>query len=131
MEEARITIVNKNPSKFGAIGKKPRFALSMDFIKNTPYKEHSDDDKIPFWAKTPWHLECSKSDEGPINAILPYMYQSGCMARILGKAAFHHLNPGPDTMAGECDINADIVTRHIAMIPLMGRVNLRGQKNPN
>jgi hypothetical protein len=116
LEEARITMVNKNPSKFGAIDKTPRFALSMDFVKNTPYKECSDNDKIPFWAKTPWHLECSESDEGPIEAILSYMYRSGHMARILGEAAFHHLNPGPDTTAGECDINAGIVTRHIAMI---------------
>jgi hypothetical protein len=53
------------------------------------------------------------------------------MARILGEAAFHHLDPGPDAMAGECDINAGIVTRHIAMIRLMGRVNLRGLKNPD
>ncbi len=131
MEEARITMVNKNPSKFGAIDKTPRFALSMDFVKNTPYKECSDNDKIPFWAKTPWHLECSESDEGPIEAILSYMYRSGHMARILGEAAFHHLNPGPDTTAGECDINAGIVTRHITMIRLMGRVNLRGLKNPD
>ncbi len=115
MEEARITMVNKNPSKFGAIDKTPRFALSMDFVKNTPYEERSDDDEIP-WAKTHWHLECRKSDEGPIKAILSYMYQSGHMARILGKAAFHHLNLGPDAMAGKCNINAGIVTRHIAMI---------------
>jgi hypothetical protein len=59
------------------------------------------------------------------------MYQSGRMARILGKAAFHHLNPGPDAMAGKCDINAGIVTRHITMIQSMGRVNLRGLKNPD
>jgi hypothetical protein len=74
MEEARITMVNKNPSKFGAIDKTPRFALSTNFVKNTPYEERSDDDKILFWAKTPWHLECRKSDEGPIKAILSYMY---------------------------------------------------------
>jgi hypothetical protein len=131
MEEARITMVNKNPSKFGAIDKTPRFALSTDFVKNTPYEELSDNDKILFWAKTSWHLEYRKSDEGSIEAILSYMYRSGRMARILGEAAFHHLDPGPDAMAGECDINAGIVTRHIAMIRLMGRVNLRGPKNPD
>jgi hypothetical protein len=130
LEEARITMVNKNSSKFGAIDKTPRFALSMDFVKNMPYKECSDNDKIPFWAKTPWHLECSESDEGPMKAILSYMYQSGRMAQILGKATFHHLNQGPDATAGKRDINAGIVTRHIAMIRLMGRVNLRGLKNP-
>jgi hypothetical protein len=129
MEEVHITMVNKNPSKFGAIDKTPRFALSMDFVKNTPYKERSDDDKFPFWAKTPWHLECRKSDEGPIKAILSFMYRSSRMARILGGAAFHHLNPGPDAMANEHNINAGIVTRHTAMIQLMGRVNLRGLKN--
>jgi hypothetical protein len=53
MEEARITMVNKNPSKFGAIDKTPRFALSMDFVKNMPHEECSDDNKILFWAKTP------------------------------------------------------------------------------
>jgi hypothetical protein len=116
MEEARITMVNKNPSKFGTIDKTPRFALSIDFVKNTPYKEGSDDDKIPFWTKTPWHLECRESDKGPIEAILSYMYRSGRIARILGKAAFHHLNPGPDATAGKRDINAGIATRHIAMI---------------
>ncbi len=131
MEEACITMVNKNPSKFGVIDKTPRFALSTDFVKNTPYEERSDDDKIPFWAKAPWHLECRESDEGPIKAILSYMYRSGRMARILGKAAFHHLNPGPNATAGERDINAGIVTRHIAMIHSMGRVNLRGLKNPD
>jgi hypothetical protein len=131
MEEACITMVNKNPLKFRAIDKTPRFALSMDFAKNTPYAEHSNDDKILFWAKTPWHLECRESGEGHIKAILSYMYRSGRMACIPGKAAFHHLYPGSDTTAGECDINAGIVTRHIAMIRLMGRVNLKGLKNPN
>ncbi len=53
------------------------------------------------------------------------------MACILGNAAFHHLNPGPAATASERDINAGIVTRHIAMIRLMGRVNLRGLKNPD
>ncbi len=48
MEEVQITMVNKNPSKFVAIDKTPRFALSMDFVKNTPYKECSDNDEIPF-----------------------------------------------------------------------------------
>ncbi len=131
MEEACITMVNKNPLKFGAIDKTPRFALSMDFVKNTPYAERSDDDKIPFWAKTRWHLECCKSDKGHIQAILSYMYRSGRMACILGKAAFHHLNSGSDAMAGERNINAGIVTRHIAMIRSRGRVNLKGLKNPN
>jgi hypothetical protein len=59
------------------------------------------------------------------------MYRSGQMACILGKVAFHHLNPGSDTTAGERNINAGIVTRHIAMIRLMGRVNLKGLKNPD
>jgi hypothetical protein len=131
MEEARITMVNKNPPKFGAIDKTPRFALSTDFVKNTPYAERSDDNKIPFWAKTPWHLECRESDEGHIEAILSYMYRSGRMAFILDKASFHHLNPGSDATAGERDINAGIVTRHIAMIRSMGRVNLKGLNSPD
>jgi hypothetical protein len=53
IEEAPITMVNKNPSKFGIIDKTPRFALSTDFVKNTPYKESSDNNKILFWAKMP------------------------------------------------------------------------------
>jgi hypothetical protein len=101
MEKACITMVNKNPLKFGAIDKTPRFALSTDFVKNTPYAERSDNDKIPFWAKMPLHLECRESDKGHIKAILSYMYRSGRMGCILGKAAFHHLNPGFDATAGE------------------------------
>jgi hypothetical protein len=124
-------MVKRNPSKFGAIDKTLRFALSTDFVKNMPYEERSDDDKIPFMAKAPWHLECRESDEGPIEAILSYMYQSDRMSRILGKADFYHLNPGPDATATERDINAGIVTRHIAMISLMGRVNLKELKNPD
>jgi hypothetical protein len=53
MEEAHITMVNKNPSKFGTIDKTPRFALSTDFVKNMPYKECSDDDKSRLWQRHP------------------------------------------------------------------------------
>ncbi len=71
MEEACITMVNKNLSKFGVIDKTPRFALSTDFVKNTPYAERSNDDKIPFWAKMPWHLECCESDKGTFKPSCP------------------------------------------------------------
>jgi hypothetical protein len=79
----------------------------------------------------PWHLECQTSDEPVFDAILSYMYCRGCMARLLGEAAFHHLNPGPDASAGDRDVNARVVTRNITMVLSMGRVNLRGLKSPN
>jgi hypothetical protein len=37
--EARLKMIAKNPSKFGAIATSPKFALSTEFVKNTPYKE--------------------------------------------------------------------------------------------
>jgi hypothetical protein len=72
----------------------------------------------------PWHLECWTSDEPVLDTILYYMYRTGHMARLLGKGAFYHLNPGPDASAGDRDVNAGVDTRHIAMVCSVGRVNL-------
>jgi hypothetical protein len=100
-------------------------------VKNTPYEARSDNDTIPFWSKMPFHLKCCTLQEAEIDAILSYMYLTGQMGLVLGNAAFHHINPSPDSIAGEQDINAGILVWHIAMVRSMGQVNLRGLRNPD
>jgi hypothetical protein len=75
MEEAQAKMVKKNPSKYGAIRRAPGFTLVADFIKNTPFAERSNKDKIPFWAKMPYHIECLVILEDKIKAILAFMYR--------------------------------------------------------
>jgi hypothetical protein len=120
MEEAQIKMVAKNPEQFGAITKTPKFALSANFVKNTPYEARSNDDTIPFMPNMPLHLECRTLQETVINAILSYMYRTGWMGLVLGDAAFHHINPGPNARAGEWDINAGILVQNIAMVRSKG-----------
>jgi hypothetical protein len=135
MEEARLRMVARNPSKFGAISLTPKkFALVMDFVKYTPYKERSmetNPNTIPFWLKMPWHIECHTSDEPKIDALLSYMDRTNCLAQLFGEAAFHHVNLGPKATAGERDTNVGVVTRHIAMVWSVGRVSLKGLNNPD
>ncbi len=56
MEEAREKMVTKNPYKYGTIDKVPHFVLEHNFVKNTPFVEHSEEDNIPLWSRTPYHL---------------------------------------------------------------------------
>ncbi len=57
MEEAREKMVTKNPYKYETIDKVPHFVLECNFVKNTPYAEHSEADNILFRLHTPYHLE--------------------------------------------------------------------------
>jgi hypothetical protein len=113
MEDARLRMVARNPSKFGAISLMPKFALVTDFVKYTPYKERSTEtnpNTIPFWSKMPWHIECHTSDEPKIDALLSCMDCTNRLAQLFGEAAFHHVNLGPKATAGEHDTNAGVVT---------------------
>ncbi len=74
MEEAQVKMVKKNPSKYGTIRRVPKFTLVTDFLKITPFAEHSDKDVIPFWAKMPFHIECLVILEDKIKAVLAFMY---------------------------------------------------------
>jgi hypothetical protein len=103
----------------------PKFSMSSEFIKNTPYKARSEEDKILFLSKMPWHLEYRTTDKAAIDALLSYMYNSGRMEHVLGGAAFHHKN-SPDADFNQRNVNATILTWHIAMIRSMSRVSLRG-----
>ncbi len=134
MEEARLRMVARKPSKFGAVSLMPKFALVTDFVKYTPYEERSTEtnpNAIPFWSKMPWHIKCHTSDEPKIDALLSYMDRTNRLAQLFGEAAFHHVNPGPKATAGERDMNTGVVTWHIAMVWSMGRVSLKGLNNPD
>jgi hypothetical protein len=48
MEEAWKKIAAKNPTKYGALLATPKFSMSSEFVKNTPYKARSEEDKILF-----------------------------------------------------------------------------------
>jgi hypothetical protein len=118
--------VAHNPFKYGTITKVPKFVLEKDFIKNTPYKEPSDENDIPFWAWMPFHLKCIANDEDHLEPILAYMYQSKQFQRLFRVAAFYYKNPGPDASAGERSTLVGILMRHIAMVQSMGHVYLKG-----
>jgi hypothetical protein len=46
-------MVTKNPAKYGTLSATPKFSMSLEFVKNTPYKVWSEEDKILFWSKMP------------------------------------------------------------------------------
>jgi hypothetical protein len=113
-------MVAKNPVKYGALSATPKFSMSLEFVKNTPYEARSEEDKIPFWSKMPLHLEYRTTDKAAIDALLSYMYNSGRMERVLGGAALHHKN-SPDADFNQRNMNATILTRHVAMVCSMGK----------
>jgi hypothetical protein len=111
--------------------KVPKFVLEKDFIKNTPCAEQSDEDDIPGWARMHFHLECVAPNEDHLDQILAYMYQSKHFQGLFGEAAFYYKNPGTDASAGERNVLAGILMRHIAMVQLMGHVYIRGLQHPD
>jgi hypothetical protein len=126
MEEAHLKMIDQNWFRYGTIVKVPKFVLEKDFIKNTPYAERSDEDDIPCWAQMPFHLECVATNEDHLDQILAHMYRSKRFQGLFGEAAFYYRNPGTDASAGEHDVLAGILMRHIAMVRSMGRVYIRG-----
>jgi hypothetical protein len=131
MEDARQKIVAKNQYKYGLITKVPDFVLERDFIKHTPYARQSDEDDIPFWAKMPLHLEYLLKDKDMLKHILAFMYCTKQFQGILGEAAFYHQNPGFDSMAGDHEILAGVLIRHITMVRSTSQVILKGLTKPN
>jgi hypothetical protein len=84
MEEARQNMVKCNTQKYGLINKVPQFVLKQDFLKNTPCDKRSEEDDIPFWAWTPYHLEYIVAYEEHLKLILHYMYQSKWFQGLFG-----------------------------------------------
>jgi hypothetical protein len=79
----------------------------------------------------PFHLECVATNEDHLDQILAYMYRSICFQGLFGEAAFYYRNPGTDASAGERNVLAGILTRHIAMVRSMGCVYIRGLQHPD
>ncbi len=131
MEEARLKMIDQNWFRYGTIVKVTKFVLEKDFIKNTPYAERSDEDDIPGWARMPFHLECIATNEDHLDQILAYMYRLKCFQGLFGEAAFYYRNPDTDASAGERNVLAGILMRHIAMVRSMGRVYIRGLQHPD
>ena len=130
-EVARKKMVEKNPYKYGSITKVPQFILEKDFIKHTPYSERSNEDDILFWAKMPFHLEYLKANEEELEHILAFMYRMKRLQGLFGEAAFYHRNPGMDSTAGEREILAGVLMRHIAMVRSTSRVLPKGLTKPD
>jgi hypothetical protein len=120
MEVAWQRMIARNPYKYGTIDRVPKFVLERDYIKNTPYVERSDNEGIPFWACTPFHLECEASKEDHLEKILAYMYRTKLFQALFGEAAFYYRNPELNASAGECSTLARVFMRHISMVRLMG-----------
>ncbi len=124
-------MVKKNPSNDGAIRQVPGFTLVADFIKNTPFAEHSNKDDIPFWTKMPYHIKCLAISEDKIKAILAFMYRVKRFQGLFGEGAFYFKNPGLEASAGERTILAGVLTCHIAMVWLSSRIILKGLIHPD
>ncbi len=131
MEEAHRRMVVKNPYKYGSITKVPQFILEKDFIKHTLYSEQSNEDDIPFWVKMPFHLEYLKTNEDELEHILAFMYRTKRFQGLFGEASFYHQIPGMDSTAGEREILAGVLMRHIAMVQSTSRVLLKGLAKPD
>ncbi len=121
----------KKQCKYGLITKVPDFVLERDFIKHTPYARRSEEDDIPFWAKMLLHLEYLLKDKDMLKHILAFMNCTKQFQEILGEAAFYHQNPGFDSTAGDHEILAGVLIRHITMVRLTSRVILKGLTKPN
>jgi hypothetical protein len=126
MEEAREKMVKKNPYKYGIIDKVPHFVLEHNFVKNTPYTECSKEDNIPFWLRTPYHLEYVLVMEEQLELIFHYMYCSEQFQILLGEAAFYYKNPGMEASGSEQGMLAGVLMHHIAMVQSMNKVLLKG-----
>jgi hypothetical protein len=131
MEEVHQKMVAKNPYKYVLITKVQEFLLERDFIKHTPYAEQSKGDGIPFWAKMPFHLEYLPINEDILEHILAFMYPTKRFQCLFGEAAFYHQNQGYDSMAGDHEILAGFLMRHIAMVRSMSQVILKGLTKPD
>jgi hypothetical protein len=59
------------------------------------------------------------------------MYRSKHFQGLFGEAAFCYRNPGTDAAAGERNVLAGILMRHIIMVRLIGRVYIRGLQHPD
>ncbi len=116
MEEAREKMAKKNPYKYGTIAKVPQFVLERDFVKNTPHVERSKEGNIPFWLRTPYHLEYVLVMEEQLELILHYMYCSKRFQILFGEAAFYYKNPGMEALGSEQGTLAGDLMRHIAMV---------------
>ncbi len=126
MKEAREKMVTKNPYKYGTINKVPYFVLEHNFIKNTPYAEHYEEDNILFWLHTPYHLEYIFVMEEHLELILRYMYWSKRFQSLLGEAAFYYKKPGMEASGSEQGTLAGVLMCHIAMVQSMNMVILKG-----
>jgi hypothetical protein len=131
MEDARQKMAAKKSYKYGSITKVPEFVLERVFIKHTPYAKWSEEDDIPFWAKMPLHLEYLLKDEDMLEHILAVMYRTKQFQGILGEAAFYHQNSGFDYTAGDCEIFAGVLMRHIVMVQSTSWVILKGLTKPD
>jgi hypothetical protein len=79
----------------------------------------------------PLHLEYLLKDEDMLKHILAFMYRMKQFQGIFGEAAFHHRNPGFDSMTGDLEILAGVLMRHIAMVQSTSWVILTGLTKPN
>jgi hypothetical protein len=73
MEKARQKMVTHKPLFYGLITKVPLFVLDEDYEKNTPYAERSENNDIPFWSHTPFHMEYVAMEEEHHDQILAGM----------------------------------------------------------
>jgi hypothetical protein len=126
MEEAREKMAKKNPYKYGTIDKVPYFVLECDFIKNMPYTERSEEDNIPFWSRTPYHLEYVLVMEEQLELILHHMYCSKQFQILSGEVAFYYKNPRMEALGSEQGTLAGVLMCHIAMVQSMNKVLLKG-----
>jgi hypothetical protein len=92
---------NKEPLQVWTIDKVPHFVLECNFVKNTPYVERSEEDNIPFWSHTPYHLEYVFVMEEHLELILHYIYWSKRFQFFFGEAAFYYKNPGMEALGSE------------------------------
>jgi hypothetical protein len=126
MEEAREKMVTKNPYKYGIIDRVPHFVLERNFVKNTPYPECSEEDNIPFWLRTPYHLEYVFVIEEHLELILHYMYWLKRFQFLFREVAFYYKNPGMEASGSEQGTLAGVLMRRIAMVRSMNKVILKG-----
>ncbi len=76
------------------------------------------------------NLKYRTTDKAAIDALLSYMYNSGRMECILEGAVFQHKN-SPAADFNQSNVNATILTWHVAMVCSMGRICLRGIVDPD
>lgn len=64
----------------------PEFVMIRNFVKNTPFDRQGEDERLPLWAKMPFHFEVREEQQSTLATILNYMERKKYLYQYLGSS---------------------------------------------